>query len=206
MGIINELKNQVKTEVKKPTKKQVVIPILVLIICMLAGGLLYREGQKRSIDPDKTSFLSPGSQIVNLGEVGTYNIYIETDINYNNKHYFVPQESIQKIECKIKKGSKIIPTRDADLYYKYDRNGDKGQTYLSFDIEEKGEYEIVTKIQSDTIKDVVLSVGKQNDQMVRVLQFTVGSCIIMLIGILQFFVFIISLVIKLILHKINMNT
>ncbi len=187
--------------VKKPSKKQFIIPSIVLIICLILGVWLLEEGRKRSIDPPKTSFLAPGIHKVDLQEVGTYSIYIESQIEYEGKSYNIPDGSIEKLEIKINKDGKKVPVRKADIFYTYDKNGNKGETNSNFDISEPGEYEIISKLKSELNEEIILSVGIKNEGMLRVLQFTVGASVIILVGIFQFVGYIGSGIIRLFMYK-----
>ena len=198
MSLLNEIKS---IEVKKPSKKQFIIPSIILIVCLVFGGWLLNEGRKCSIDPPKISFLTPGVTKVNLEEIGSYSIYIETEIQYEGKLYSIPYKSIDKIDIDVSKNGEKIPVRTADIFYKYNKNGNKGETNLNFDITEPGQYEINSDIESNEIDQVVLSVGRKNEGMLRVLQFTVGASVIILVGVFQFVGYILSGMIRLLMYK-----
>ena len=198
MNLLNKARGVI---VKKPTTKQFIIPAIILIVCMIVGGMLLEEGKRRSIDPPKISFVAPGSTEISLDEVGCYTIYIETQIQHEGKQYTVPDGSIEDIEIKVSKNGQGIPVRQADIFYTYDKDGNKGQTNSNFDITEAGEYVIDTNIESKANKQIVLSVGIKNEQMLRVLQFTVGASVILLVGIIQFIGYTISGLIRWLMYK-----
>ncbi len=198
MLALNELKNVV---VKKPSKNQFIVPSIILIVCIVLGGWLLGEGKKRSIDPPKISFLSPGVHKVNLEEVGTYSIYIESEIQYEGRQYSVPDGSIEKLEIKVNKDGVKIPVRRADIFYTYNKDGNKVEIHSNFDITEPGEYEINSTMKSEQNEEIILSVGIKNQGMLRVLQFTVGASVVILIGVLQFIGYITMGIIKLIMYK-----
>ena len=197
------LKKIINVEVKKPIRSQVIIPSVIFIGCMIIGGCMIQEAKKRSIDPPKTSFVAPGTTKINLSKLGSYTVYIESEIEYEGKRYVVPDGTIEDLEVKVSKGDVVVPVRKADIFYKYNKNGNKGESNCNFDITEKGEYNITTKLESDQNEQIILSIGVKNEEMLRVLQFTVGASVIMLVGIIQFIGYILSAVIKIFLYKRN---
>ncbi len=198
MGVLKELR---RIRVQKPSKKQFIIPSIVLILCMVLGTWLLEEGRKRSIDPPKISFLAPGVHKINLEEIGTYTIYIETQIEYEGEKYNIPDGSIEKLEVEVNKDGEKVPVRKADIFYTYNKNGNKGETNSNFDITEPGEYEIISKAKLELNKEIILSVGIKNEGMLRVLQFTVGASVIILVGVFQFVGYISAGIIKLFMYK-----
>lgn len=188
----------------KPSKKQFIIPTIVFILCAVTSVFLFYQGKARSIDPPKTSFLVPGTTMLDLTQVGRYTIYLELDTLFEGKHYEAP-EVIEGLKCEVMKDETKIKVEAADLSYSYNRNGQKGESYFNFTIEEPGSYTIITTIDNEQMKEAVLSVGLKNEKMVRVLQFTVGASVLMLVGIFEFIGYMIYGLIKLMIYKTKLK-
>ncbi len=184
----------------KPTKKQFIIPTVIFALCMITSTFLYEQGKLRSIDPPKQSFLVPGTTEIELDKVGHYTIYLELDTLFEGKHYEAP-EFIESLKCEVIKGDTEIQVNTADLNYKYNRDGQQGESYFNFTIDEAGKYKIITTLEDKVVKEAVLSVGLKNEHMVRVLQFTVGAGVIMLVGIFEFIGYMVYGIIKLCIYK-----
>lgn len=191
-------------EANKPSKKQFIIPTIVFIICTITSVFLFQQGKVRSVDPPKTSFLVPGTVVLPLDKPGRYTIYLEQDTLFEGKHYTAP-EVLEGLKCEVVKDDKSIKVEPADLSYSYNRAGQKGETYFNFTIESTGDYQITTTLENNEIKEAVLSVGLKNEKMIRVLQFTVGASVLMLVGLFEFVGYIGYATIKLVLYKIKLK-
>lgn len=184
----------------KPTKKQFIIPTVIFVLCIITSIFLYEQGKLRSIDPPKQSFLVPGTTEIELDKVGRYTIYLELDTLFEGKHYEAP-EFIESLKCEVVNDESKIQVSTADINYKYNRDGQQGESYFNFTIEEAGKYKIITTLEDEVVKEAVLSVGLKNEHMVRVLQFTVGAAVIMLVGIFEFIGYMVYGIIKLCIYK-----
>ncbi len=184
----------------KPSKKQFIIPTIVFILCTFTSIFLFEQGKLRSIDPPKTSFLAPGTTVLNLNQAGRYTIYLELDTIFEGKHYEAP-EVLEGLNCEVIKEGREIKVEPADLSYSYNRDGQKGESYFNFTIESPGNYTIITTIDNEQMKEAVLSIGLKNEKMIRVLQFTVGASVLMLVGIFEFVGYMIYGIIKLVIYK-----
>lgn len=180
-------------------KKLLVIPTIIFILCTLISILLFQQAKIRSVDPPKTSFLVPGETTLHLSQVGRYTIYLELDTQFEGKHYEVP-EALEGLKCEVIKEGQLVKVEAADLSYTYNRDGQRGEAYFNFSIESPGEYTMRTTIESKAVKEAVLSVGLKNENMIRVLQFTVGASVLMLVGIFEFVGYMIYAVIKTIIQ------
>lgn len=176
-------------EIYKPTKKQVVAPIIVLVVTLIVGGILLLIAKHIGSKSLKQSYLVPSQIELELIK-GNYMIYLENEVDFEGKHYSVP-DSFSSLTCKLKyKGGEITLTPPKDGYG-YGEGEKRGRTFLSFTIEEDDVYQLKAEIEDEQVSQAVITIAREDENIGSALSLTVIAGLSMLMGILQFMGYII---------------
>lgn len=171
-------------EIYKPTKRQVVTPIIILAVTLVIGSILILIARYMGSKGINQSYLVPNQMELNLIK-GNYMIYLENEADFEGKHYSVPEE-FSNLTCELTyKGEEIILTKPLDGY-SYGEGEKRGKTYLSFTIEEDGNYQLKAQIEDDKTSEAVITIAREDENSGNVIVLTVIACLCILMGILQF--------------------
>lgn len=168
----------------KPTKLQVIAPIIVLVITLVAGGIMIGVAKMLGTDNEKVSYLAPNQMEVQL-EAGSYTIYLFNEVDFEGKHYSVPEE-FTGLSVNVTHDQVEVPLTEPECDYAFGEENYKGNTLKSFDAEEDGSYKIETKIDDSTLSQVVYAIGKTEKNLQIVVTLTFIAFMIILMGVLQF--------------------
>ena len=174
----------------KPTKMQVIAPIIVLVVTLVAGGIMIGVAKMLGSESEKTNYLAPSKQTVQL-EAGSYTIYLLTEVDFEGKHYSLPEE-FSELSVTVKHNGSSITVTEPECPYSFgDDNTYKGTTLNSFIVEEAGSYEIETQINSSAVSEAVYALGVTERKLQVVVTLTFVAAMIILMGVLQFFGYLI---------------
>lgn len=174
----------------KPTKKQVIIPIIVLVVTLAIGGILLLVARTLNDEGTKISFIAPSTEIFNLEEPGNYTIYLTTQITSDKMNYSLP-ENFKGLDAELTFGGEKVTLTKIDDAYTYGEEGNRSESYLSFDINEPGEYQLTTRVESESISELVLAIGKTEENLEMALILATCACMLILMGVCQFVAYMI---------------
>lgn len=169
----------------KPTKKQVMIPIVVLMVTLAIGGVLLLVAKSLGGEGKRVSFLAPSTEVFNLEEPGNYTIYLTTQITSDEMRYSLP-ENFKGLHTELSFNGEKVTLTKVDDSYTYGEEGNQSKSYLSFEAAEPGEYQLTTRIESESIPELVLAIGKTEENLEMVLVLVTCACLLMLMGVCQF--------------------
>lgn len=176
--------NKSPYEIYKPTKMQVMVPIVILVITLVAGGIMLFVSKKLGVEHEKVNYLAPGRSELQL-ETGKYTLYLMTEVDYEGKHYSIP-EDFETVSFKVLHNEKEIPLEKAEYEYTFGEDNYKGKTVNEFEVVEEGTYTLETTVDNKDKSEVVIAVGKKDENLQTVITLTVIAMMIMLMGTLQF--------------------
>lgn len=169
----------------KPTKKQVMIPIVVLMVTLAIGGILLLVAKSFGGEGKRVSFLAPSTEVFNLEEPGNYTIYLTTQITSDEMRYSLP-ENFKGLHTDLTFNGEQVTLTKVDDSYTYGEEGNQSESYLSFEAAEPGEYQLTTRIESESIPELVLAIGKTEENLEMALVLVTCACLLMLMGVCQF--------------------
>lgn len=176
--------NKSPYEIYKPTRMQVIVPIVVLVITLVAGGIMLLISKKLGVEHEKINYLAPGRNEIQL-EAGKYTLYLLTEADYEGKHYSIP-EDFEKVTFKVLHNEEELPLEKAEYEYSFGEGDYKGKTVKEFEVVEEGTYTLETTVENEEKPEVVVAVGKKDENLQAVVTLTVIAMMIMLMGTLQF--------------------
>lgn len=174
----------------KPTKKQVMVPIVVLIVTLVIGGILLLIAKSLGGEGVRTNLIAPGTQVLNLEEPGNYTIYLTTQMMDDKMSYHLP-EDFKGLHVELTLNGEAVALTKIEEGYTYGEEGNQSESYLSFDVTEPGEYQLTTSIESNSIPEIVLAVGKTEENLGRVLILSTCALLLILMGVCQFVAYMI---------------
>lgn len=174
----------------KPTKKQAIVPAIILIGTLVIGGILLLIAKSLGGEEARTSFLAPGTQNINLKEPGNYTIYLTTQITDDKMSYNL-SEDFEGLHVELTLDGKEVVLTKVEEGYTYGEEGNQSKSYLSFDVVEPGEYQLITSIESKSIPQIALAIGKTEENLATVLVLATCACLLILMGICQFVAYMI---------------
>lgn len=174
----------------KPTKKQMTFPIAVLIITLVVGGGLFLGAKFLSHKGVKTYFLAPGSETIQIEDTGNYTINLTTEVISDTMSYRLP-ENFSGLHIEVTfNGEKITldPIEESAIY---GEKNHQSKSYLSFNAEKPGAYQVTSYIEEGSIAQLELSIGKTQKNLEMVLMLVTCSGMLILMGICQFIAYMI---------------
>ena len=169
----------------KPTKKQVMLPIIVLFVTLIIGGVLLLTAKSLRGEDRKISFFAPGTQLFNIEEPGSYTIYLTTQISNDKMHYSLPENFTGLYTELSLNDEKIVLTKIEDGYT-YGEEGNQSKSYLQFEASKPGAYEFTTRVESDSISEIELAMGKTDENLGIAIGLVTGASLLILMGACQF--------------------
>lgn len=168
----------------KPTKKQVIVPIIVLVITLAIGGILLWVAKSLGDGGTKTSFLAPGTEVFNIEEPGNYTIYLTTKITSDKMSYSLP-ENFKGLSTELTFNGEEIALTKIDDAYTYGEEHNQSKSYLSFEADKPGAYQLTTFLEDGSIPELALAIGKTEENLEMVLVLATCASLLILMGICQ---------------------
>ena len=169
----------------KPTKKQVMVPIIVFVVTLIVGGILLLIAKSFGDEETKISFLAPSTQVFNIEEPGNYTIYLTTQITSDEMSYRLP-ENFKGLYTELTLNEEKVTLTKIEDGYTYGEESNQSKSYLSFEASKPGAYQLTTRVESESIPELVLAMGKTEENLERVLVLATCACLLILMGACQF--------------------
>lgn len=174
----------------KPTKKQIIFPIVVLIITLVVGGGLLLGAKFLSNKGTKTYFLAPGSEVFQIEEPGNYTIDLTTQVINDTMSYRLP-EDFSGLHIEVTFNGEKVAFTEVEESSIYGEENHQSRSYLSFEVEKPGAYQITSYIEESSISQLELSIGKTQKNLELVLILVTCSGMLILMGVCQFIAYMV---------------
>ena len=174
----------------KPTKKQIIFPIVVLIVTLVIGVGLFLGAKFVSNKSGKTYFLAPGSEVFQIEEPGSYTVDLTTKVISDKMSYRLP-ENFSELHIEVTFNGEEIPWTKVEESSIYGEENHQSRSYLSFEVDEPGAYQITSSIEDSTIAQLELSIGKTQKNLELALILVTCSGMLILMGVCQFIAYMI---------------
>lgn len=188
----------------KPTKWQVLVPIIVLAVTLVLGGiLLFSANCIQKGEESEVEFTIPGTQKLEVTKPGEYNIDIRLKGEYHGKTYDLP-DAFDAVTLKIARGETQIAVD------KHKRNvyGDKtrrGKTLFTFNADQVGTYNISGTIEDSQVTEVLFMLTRADSKGETMVMLATCGLFIILIGICQFIIYGVFNLVRWIIYKVKSN-
>lgn len=172
-------------DITKPTLKQVLIPLIILLITLVIGGVLLLIAKKvGTTEEPETIFYAPGEKIISVSEPGEYTIDVAIETTYEGRTYILP-EDFTGIKGELTVNSKPVELSSV-ISSVYGKEGQKGKTLFTFMAEESGEYILTTTLDHMTVKEAVLVARRADSKNGVIIILATCASFLILMGICQF--------------------
>lgn len=168
----------------KPTKKQVVVPIIIFVVALCLSGILLLITKVLGEDSERTTYLAPTTEKMQIEETGEYTIFLGVEANYEGKRYEVP-EDYEGLQVKVLFKGSEVEVKPAETTNAYGVEGDMCKDVYTFAVKDTGEYTFEFSLSGSEIEQVVVAVGR-TQHVGAMLGLTLVAGMSMLLGICQF--------------------
>lgn len=169
----------------KPTKNQVLFPIIIFLITAIIGGICLFCVKQLTIEESRTSFRVPTSKEIAIEEEGLYTVYLSLDTIFEGKQYIVPN-GYQGLEVKAYCNEKEVTVDKVQDIYKYEDNQDTYINFYTFKVSEPGMYRFECDLTNDSVKEAIVSIGKTQENMGKIIVLRLVGCMLLIMGAIQF--------------------